>query len=84
MNKNKLRFYIVVAAVFVAFTVISFAVPFVKNGAFWVAYIFAVLAIAAQVYVYPKAFDGASAKSNLQHHLSRGSVCTEPCCNGNG
>lgn len=65
MNKNKLRFYIVAALVFVAFSVISFAVPFVKNGAFWVAYIFAVLAIAAQVYVYPKAFDGASAKSKF-------------------
>lgn len=65
MSKNKLRFYIVAAAVFVAFTVISFAVPFAKNGAFWVAYIFAVLAIAAQVYVYPKAFDGASAKSKF-------------------
>lgn len=63
--KNKIRFGIVIAAVLVAFSVIAFAVPFVKNGAFWVAYIFALLALAAQIYAYPKAFAGASAKSKF-------------------
>lgn len=62
---NKTRFYIIDAAVFVAFTVIAFAVPFAKNGVFWLAYIFGVIAIAAQIYVYPKAFEGESARSKF-------------------
>ena len=49
MSKNKTRFLIIVAAVFVAFSVIAFVVPFIKNGLFWSAYIFAVIAIAAQM-----------------------------------
>ena len=62
---NKTRFYIIDAAVFVAFTVIAFAVPFAKNGVFWLAYVFGVIAIAAQIYVYPKAFEGESARSKF-------------------
>lgn len=65
MSKNKLRFYVVIAAIFVALTVIAFAVPFAKTGSFWVAYVFAVLALAAQIYAYPKAFAGESAKSKF-------------------
>ena len=65
MSKNKTRFLIIVAAVFVAFSVIAFAVPFVNNGMFWSAYIFSVIAIAAQIYAYPKAFAGESAKSKF-------------------
>lgn len=65
MSKNKKRFLVIVAAVFVAFSVIAFAVPFVKNGMFWSAYIFSVIAIAAQIYAYPKAFAGESAKSKF-------------------
>lgn len=62
---NKTRFLIVVCAVFVAFTVIAFAVPFAKNGVFWLAYVFGLIAIAAQVYVYPRAFAGDSARSKF-------------------
>ena len=62
---NKTRFYIIDAAVFVAFTVIAFAVPFAKNGVFWLAYVFGVIAIAAQIYIYPKAFEGESARSKF-------------------
>ena len=65
MSKNKNRFLVIVAAVFVAFSVIAFAVPFEKNGMFWSAYIFSVIAIAAQIYAYPKAFAGESAKSKF-------------------
>ena len=62
---NKTRFLIIVCAVFVAFTVIAFAVPFAKNGVFWLAYVFGLIAIAAQIYVYPKAFEGDSARSKF-------------------
>lgn len=64
--KNRQRFYIVLGAVFVAFAVVSLAVPFVKNGAFWLAFAFAVLAIAAQLYSFPKAFEnGPGVKSKF-------------------
>ena len=62
---NKTRCLIIVCAVLVAFTVIAFAVPFTKNGVFWLAYVFGLIAIAAQVYVYPRAFAGESARSKF-------------------
>ena len=62
---NKTRFYIAAAAVFVAFSVIAFVPPFVMNGTFWVSYIFGVIAIALQLYAYPKAFAGKSQKSKF-------------------
>ena len=64
MNKNKIRFYIVVAAVLVAFCVIALAVPFAKNGVYWISFAFAVLAIGLQLYAMPKAMDG-DAKSKF-------------------
>ena len=65
MTKDKKRFLVIVAVLFAALTLIAFAVPFVRNGTFWVAYIFAVIAIAAQVYAFPVAFEGKSAKSKF-------------------
>lgn len=64
MNKNKTRFYIVLAAVLVAFCVIALVVPFVKNAAFWISFVFAVLAIGVQLYAMPKAMAG-DAKSKF-------------------
>lgn len=58
MRKTKLRTGIVLAAVFVVFTVAAFAIPFRKNGVFWLSYAFGVVAIAAQVYVLNVAFAG--------------------------
>lgn len=64
--KNKQRFHVVLGAVFVAFAVVSLAVPFVKNGAFWLAFAFGVLALALQLYSFPKAFEnGLSVKSKF-------------------
>lgn len=65
MNKNKLRFYIVLAILFVVLSVIAFALPLAKTAAFWLSYLFAVIAIAVQIYAYPKAFDGPSVKSKF-------------------
>lgn len=64
MNQ-KTRFFVAVCAVFVALTVIAFAVPFHRNGTFWVSYVFALLALGAQVYVYPRAFAGTDARSKF-------------------
>lgn len=63
MTKNRMRFYIVLAIVFVLFSVIAFAVPIEHGPCFWLSYVFAVIAIAVQIYAWPKAFAGESAKS---------------------
>jgi hypothetical protein len=65
LSKNKVRFYFVLVIIFILFTVIAFAVPFNMNAVFWLSYIFAVIAIAAQIYAYPKAFDGKDTRSKF-------------------
>lgn len=74
MSKNLKRIYITIAIVFVAFSVISFVLPYGHGAVFWVAYMFGVIAICIQAYVIPKAFvDGSSAKSKF-YGLDRKSV----------
>lgn len=64
--KNKARFYITLGAVCAAFCVLAFAIPFVKNAVFWLAFAFGVVAIAVQFYSFPKAFgSGESVKSKF-------------------
>lgn len=65
MSKNRLRFYIVLIILFVVLSVIAFVMPFQKTVTFWLSYFFAVIAIAFQIYVYPKAFEGPSVKSKF-------------------
>jgi len=66
MGKNELRGYIVDAILFVVFSVIAFAAPFEMNGVFWLAYIFGVIAILAQVYFFRVSFTkGADARSKF-------------------
>ena len=66
MRKNEKRVLIVVIIVFVMFSVIAFAVPFVKNGAFWLTYIFSVISFAVQPFVMKIAFkDGKNLNSKL-------------------
>ena len=50
MKKNEIRIYIALAMIFAVFTMISFAVPFDRNGIFWLGYIFGAIAIAFQIY----------------------------------
>ena len=65
MTKNRIRFYIAVAIIFVVLTVIAFALPLAKTATFWISYFFAVIALAVQIYAYPKAFEGESVKSKF-------------------
>ena len=65
MSKNRLRFYIVLIILFVVLSVIAFVLPIQKTVVFWLSYAFAVIAIAFQIYVYPKAFEGPSVKSKF-------------------
>ena len=57
MSKNRIRLYLVIAIIFVLFSVLAFAIPFEKNTVFWLSYIFAVLALAVQLIVQPRALD---------------------------
>ena len=54
------------AVVFVVWSVIAFAPPFSKTPVFWMAYLFGVVSIAFQIYVFKIAFDkGDDAKSRF-------------------
>lgn len=57
MTKNRLRLYVSIFIIFVLFSVIAFAAPFERNTVFWLSYIFAVVALAAQLVVQPRALD---------------------------
>lgn len=66
MKKNSIRGYIVLAICFVVFSVIAFAAPFNKaNAVFWMAYVFAVIAMASQIYIFRVSFSGENVKSKF-------------------
>ena len=65
MSKNRIRFYVSLAIVFVIFTVIAFVVPFEHNAVFWLSYAFGVIALAAQLYSYHAAFGGEGPRSKF-------------------
>ena len=66
MKKNNIRALVILAAIFVSWQVIAFAPTFVKNGTFWVSWLFADLAILAQAYILHIAFDnGEAIKSKI-------------------
>ena len=66
MTKNGLRGYITLAIIFVVFSVIAFAAPFSMTAPFWIAYIFGVIAIAYQIYVFKISFaKGEDVKSKF-------------------
>ena len=48
MNKNKIRFIAALAIMLVVYNVLAFAIPFPKNGCFWAAWVFGLVAILAQ------------------------------------
>ena len=65
MNKNKIRFFAALAIVLVVYNVLAFAIPFPKNGCFWGAWVFGLVAILAQAAFLLLAFqhgDGAKSK----------------------
>lgn len=66
MVKNEIRGYIVDAILLIVFSVIAFAAPFAKTGIFWMAYLFGVIAIAYQIYVFQISFNqGDDVKSKF-------------------
>lgn len=65
-KKSKIQGAVILLIVFAAFNVLAFMLPFVKTGAFWLAYGFTAFAILAQGYIFHIAFDkGEPLKSKL-------------------
>ena len=56
MKKNSTKGYIILGILFVLVSVIAFAVPTIKTGTFWIAYVFTAIAFAAQIGIWRIAF----------------------------
>lgn len=66
MTKNGLIGYIILAIILLVFSMIAFVVPLSMTVSFWIAYIFGVVAIAYQVYVFKISFSkGDDVKSRF-------------------
>ena len=66
MKKSVIRTVVVLAILFVVFTVIAFAAPFAHTAVFWMSYGFFVVAVAAQGFTAHAAFAGqASLRSKF-------------------
>lgn len=66
MDKNKIRGIAALAIVLVMYNVLAFAIPFPKNGCFWAAWAFGLVAILAQAAFLLLAFQhGAGARSKF-------------------
>lgn len=59
MKKNNSRIWIILGIIAIVFSVIAFAVPFPKEGNFWIAYAAELIAIALQVPIFKTAYDNA-------------------------
>lgn len=59
MKKNRNMSYAVLGIAFILFNVIAFVIPTEKTSTFWTAYIFSVIAFAAQIGIWHFAFKGA-------------------------
>ena len=55
MKKNSSKGYAILGILFVLVSVIAFAVPSAKNAAFWISYVFTVIAFAAQIIIWKSA-----------------------------
>ncbi|MEG0512963.1 MAG: hypothetical protein RR653_09625, partial [Clostridia bacterium] len=49
---------LVLVALFVVYSMVVFVVPFVKDGTFWLSYLFTTLAFAMQLYIFWLSFRG--------------------------
>ena len=65
MKKNRVKGYALIGIIFILITVVSLAIPTSKSAAFWVAYIFTVVALAAQIVLWKRAFGHKELKSKF-------------------
>lgn len=59
MKKNSSKGYILLGILFVLVSVIAFTVPAAKTAAFWISYVFTVIAFAAQIVIWKAALGRA-------------------------
>ena len=59
MKKNSTKGYILLGILFVLVSVIAFTVPAAKTAAFWISYVFTVIAFAAQIVIWKAALGRA-------------------------
>ena len=59
MKKNRGMAYTVLGIAFILFNVLAFVIPTEKTPTFWTAYIFSVIAFAAQIGIWHFTFKGA-------------------------
>lgn len=65
MKKNSVKGYALIGIIFILITVVSLAIPTSKSAAFWIAYIFTVVALAAQIVLWKRAFSHKELKSKF-------------------
>ena len=65
MMKDAKRGQILLAVLFVVFTVIAFVIPFPKSPVFWIAYLCGVFAILFQFYIFKSSFGKPDARSRF-------------------
>lgn len=65
MKKNSVKGYALIGIIFILITVVSLAIPTSKNAAFWIAYIFTVVALAAQIVLWKRTFGYKELKSKF-------------------
>lgn len=65
MKKSTIQGYVVLAVILAAFCAIAFAVPFVKNAVFWLAFAFTLVAFGVEVYAFRTSFGKEDVRSKF-------------------
>lgn len=65
MKKDSVKGYALIGIIFILITVVSLAIPTSKNAAFWIAYIFTVVALAAQIVLWKRTLGHKELKSKF-------------------
>lgn len=65
MKKDRVKGYVLIGIIFILITVVSLAISTSKNAAFWIAYIFTVVALAAQIVLWKRTFGHKELKSKF-------------------
>ena len=65
MKSNDKKGYVLVGIIFILITVVSFVVPTTKTAAFWVAYVFTIIALAVQIVIWKKNIANETMKSKF-------------------
>lgn len=65
MKKDRVKGYALIGIIFILITVVSLAIPTSKSAAFWIAYIFTVVALAAQIVLWKRTFGHKELKSKF-------------------